>query len=282
MVVPDRICLQHPRGGDRPLLPVSSAIAIFDDLSSYCFLIKDRNYRSGVSIDLSAELLRDVPAGSTIHVVSQVTKIGRSIGFSDLHMYNQQNELVARGYHTKFLPMGTAWDVMTHPTLSDTTLKLYDSVYVKYKDTGIGKALAKLALGGRNRDFNELPEFNGTGSVFKSFGLNAVAPIQTRETLHKSQCKHSLEVVESNAFSLNVLPFMCNIRGFLHGGCAAMTIEHAINLSKAATGSAGRLYQMNVQYLNGIKVCNVYFSTSVVHHNLSVIPLCVERALCNQ
>lgn len=248
MVVPGRICL--PGAGDSYLLPVSSALAIFDDLSTYCFLIKDKNCRSGVSIDLSAEILQDIPAGSKIHVVSQVSKIGRTIGFSDLHMYNDNQELVARGFHTKYLPMGTAWDVMNHPAFASTSLRLYESMYVPYENTGIAKALAKLALGGRNREM-VLPVFDGNGSVFQSFGLESA---HINDLPIKSQCKHAQEVVESNAFLFRVHPFMCNIRGYLHGGCVGMAIEDAILRSNIALQSTGRLNQLSIQYLNGMKV----------------------------
>lgn len=253
MVVPDRICLPNPVGSGEPLLPVSSVIAIFDDLSTYSFLVKDRNCRSGVSVDLSAELLRDIPTGSTIHVVSHVSKLGKSIGFSDLHMYNEKNELVARGYHTKYLPMGAAWDIISHPAVLESTLKLYESVFLKYQDMPIGRALARLALGGHNKKI-VLPEFLGVGSVFDAFGLHPITA-QKSGILNKNKYRHTLEVVENNEFSFSVLPFMCNIRGFQHGGSVAMTIEGAINRSKTALDSQSRLSRMDIQYLNGMKVC---------------------------
>jgi acyl-coenzyme A thioesterase PaaI-like protein len=254
MTVPERICLPIYPGSKTHVLPVSSAIAIFDDLSTYSFMIKDKNCRSGVSVILSAEILADVPPGSKIQIVSQVSKIGRSIGFSDVYMFNEKDELVARGYHTKYLPMGTAWDFLSHPSMMDASLNFYDKVFVKIIDTGIGKKLAKLMLGGRNRDL-KLPDFLSPGSVFDSFKLKPQAAKEIVNIPDSSiKCKHTQEVVENNEFIFEVFPFMCNIRGFLHGGCVAMTIERALTASSIAAGSNGRVRRLDIQYLNGMKV----------------------------
>ena len=258
MKVPERICLLGGKEEPGPYLPVSSAIAIFDDLSTYSFLVKDKKYRSGVSVVLSAELLRNVSPGTEIRIVSKVSKIGRSIGFSDMFMYNEKEELVARGYHTKYLPMGTAWDIIASPAIMDTTLHVYDNVYVRFEDTGIGKYLAKLMLGGRNRDM-KLPEFDGVGSAFTSFDLKRIDKKKSTNNLHNNSFISNLEVIEKEDYSFNVMPFMCNIRGFLHGGCVAMTIEQSVMLSKVANESNRRLRRLDIQYLNGMKVnCNVY------------------------
>lgn len=257
MIIPERICFPISKGSKTHVLPVSSAIAIFDDLSTYSFLIKDKNLRSGVSVLLSAEILADIPPGSKVQIVSQVSKIGKSIGFSDVFMFNENNDLVARGYHTKYLPMGMVWNVLTHPALLNMTLSFYENVFVKIKDTTIGKSLAKLMLDGRNKDIQQMPVFESAGSVFDSFGLEIQPVAKHLGISHENKCKHAKQVVESNEFIFDVLPFMCNIRGFLHGGCVAMTIEHALtqsNLESGSASAAARVRRLDIQYLNAMKV----------------------------
>jgi acyl-coenzyme A thioesterase PaaI-like protein len=245
MKIPDRICRYSHHNTSVPLLPASSALALFDDLSSYSFMVKDRNARGGVSVVLSTEILRDIPAGSEVVVHSTISKIGKSIGFSDLYMFDTANNLVARGYHTKYLPMGLAWDFASSPWIAPISLFIYDNIYVKIENTKLGKAAAAALLGGRNKTIQQMPPLQGVGAVFDAFNI-----MKRQVSADQSFCE----------YSFNTEPFMCNIRGFLHGGCVAMVAEHAaLQTAAIAVNKQSRVSRIDVQYLNAMQVLQYMF-----------------------
>lgn len=256
MCIPERICMANPWGFKKPILSTSSAMAIFDDLSTYSFMVKDRNCRTGVSVVLSAEMLRDVPVGEKVQVVSTVNKIGKTIGFCDVFMYDSKDNLIARGYHTKHLPMGLFYNVITHPMVADASMSIFENYYSKIQHTQFGKALAGFVLQGRNRTMT-IPTFTGVGSVVDAFNIKAIKDISKIQ--NSKSPRHKKELVEDKVFELAVQPFMSNIRGFFHGGATAMSIERAITVDSEATKISGRVNRLEVHYLNGMKVTIAYF-----------------------
>ena len=57
----NNLCVKKPDGTIG--LPASATLALFDELSSYAAVIKDRTCRFGVSVFLTTELVGDIPAG---------------------------------------------------------------------------------------------------------------------------------------------------------------------------------------------------------------------------
>ena len=71
----------HPRK-----LSVGAVMAIHDDVGSFAYVAQDRTRRAGVSVSLSAQLHRDVSAGTEVLIDAQAVKIGKLLGFSEISM----------------------------------------------------------------------------------------------------------------------------------------------------------------------------------------------------
>ena len=93
-------------------MPVSSALAVFDELSSYAIVTQDRTCRFGVSVYLSTEILESIQAGTDVIITAKAKKIGKILGFATMEMRDLEGSLLARGDHIKHLPMGYMWDFL--------------------------------------------------------------------------------------------------------------------------------------------------------------------------
>ena len=171
MKIKNNLCVKKPDGTIG--LPASATLALFDELSSYAAVIKDRTCRFGVSVFLTTELVGDIPAGrwlstpypidwslSTPHsliltlshsvmhlnlcvfacypplslpppppphpsplsptcsdvIVSvKATKIGKTLGFITMEMFDSQDRLVAHGRHIKYAVMTCRVRHYQHP-----------------------------------------------------------------------------------------------------------------------------------------------------------------------
>ena len=103
---------------------MSSALAVFDELSSYAFVVKDKTCRFGVSVFLSTEILHTIPAGKDVIIIAKANKIGKILGFATMEMYDRNGLLLARGEHIKHLPMGSIWDFIARFFLSPAILPI--------------------------------------------------------------------------------------------------------------------------------------------------------------
>jgi hypothetical protein len=112
-------------------LSTSATVALFDEFSSISTIISDRTSRGGVSIILSAENYVDIPPNTEVLIVSKSLKIGKTIGFSDLQMFDLNNNLLASGNHIKFLDAGQLWNYVMHPTVFPFLVNILDSKFMK-------------------------------------------------------------------------------------------------------------------------------------------------------
>ena len=132
--VPKRMCrsvkdLNDKEGKRTNLFTIGPIIAVMDELSTYGFMLKDKNKRGGVSVYLSARMHQHPKPGDELIVSTQVTKIGKSLGFCDINVFSKddcgvttdKNPSVggnrihyATGYHIKFLPAGMLWNILTN------------------------------------------------------------------------------------------------------------------------------------------------------------------------
>ena len=112
--VPKHLCMTAE--GTSTKLPLSVLMSVFDDVSTWPIVVKDKQHRPGVSVHLSAELLdpsRPITPSTPLRIESIVDKSGRMLAFCSINAYNRDSgELVAVGKHTKFLPMGFIFEFM--------------------------------------------------------------------------------------------------------------------------------------------------------------------------
>ena len=87
--------------------------------------------RFGVSVYLSTEILQAVPPGTDVIIIAKASKVGSTLGFATMEMYDTGGQLLARGDHIKHLPMGPMWDLMAKFVLSPLILP----IFLKYGNT---------------------------------------------------------------------------------------------------------------------------------------------------
>lgn len=199
--VPASLCRASSHSS-APKLSTGAALALFDEFSTFCFMLKDNRCRSGVSIHLTTDMLGSVPADSTIRIVSRCTKVGKTIGFCDMEMLDASNSPVARGKHIKYLHQGAAWNLFAHPRVLPVMLDMLE----RFGDKIFWKFGMKLFFGGANRTVTTEVSSSTLCSVANSLGIEQISP------------QH---------YKLHAKPHMNNISGILHGGAVAIAAEEA-------------------------------------------------------
>lgn len=211
--IPPHICLPVD---NKPVLSASGAMALFDEYSSMCLMMKDRNVRGGVSVVLTTDLHSPCPANTDVTIITSARKIGKTIGFCDMKMVDKDDNLIASGSHVKYIDMGQVWDIMMKPSMIGFTMGCYDLIGERLKGTTLGDKLMLLFGKKEIRDSSPLsPQFSTVGAAFQNFGVRPL-PLPTGSE-EKNKCyRHSVQV----------MPHMCNYFGKLHGGAAAMVAEY--------------------------------------------------------
>jgi len=235
------LCREKPSNGNL-IFSAASTLAIFDELSTYAFMTQDKNFRPGVSIHLNTEILQEIGPGNSVIVTSKAVKCGKSIGFCDMRMVNSNGELVARGRHVKYLPMGLIWDILTHPNVFPHAIDLIEAYEHREDNTLIRKLLKKFVAGrepAKNSESTVDIDFEKVASLFRclkikdfhSEFLSCPSP-QASEVLSPTN-------VISRLFELQADSFMNNHLGRLHGGALAISCEEAA--MKAAPGNTATI-----------------------------------------
>ena len=124
-VVPARLVL--PSSGE---LGLGAVVALFDEVSTFGIMERDRTHRWGVSVSLSATRHGDEPlpsAGEKVRISSRTVRLGRTLGFCDCALESEDGALLASGRHTKYLPTGIPlWDVLMAPPFRPLFLRYLD------------------------------------------------------------------------------------------------------------------------------------------------------------
>mmetsp|Transcript_27574 Transcript_27574/g.46624 ORF Transcript_27574/g.46624 Transcript_27574/m.46624 type:complete len:364 (+) Transcript_27574:249-1340(+) len=253
----ERSVANHCHAPAGPTMGVGAVLAVFDELSTYALMLQDAKARPGVSVHLSAELLSDVPAHSTVLIESCALKVGRSLGFCEVEMRDSDGQLVARGRHVKYLPMGRLWEVLASPWLLPHVVKGYSRlVAAREQGGGVMGWLAQAVLGEKKTQPPLLSDT--TGAVYKSLAL--------RPPEHKSEQQQEEEEASDEPaaewstlsraprYYLPNAASLSNLGGSLHGGAVAMAAELAArHQGKAMLATGRRMSAMEVHYLSAIK-----------------------------
>ena len=241
--VPTNLCLnQFSQSSislkEAAMMSTSATLAVFDELSSYAFMVKDKTCRIGVSVLLSTEILRECPADSDVIVEVEAIKIGKTLGFAIMEMRDSEGLLLARGRHIKYLPMGPLWDLFAHPAVSHLTFPFLERIANTpwVRNSSVYKKLMEAMSGGRNSSSatHYTPPDPGVGQVFQSLGVTPLC---------------------DSSFTMHVTPSVCNMIGRLHGGALAMAVEQAVNMKYGTNDSDGRrIVKLEIEYLSAMKV----------------------------
>ena len=238
--VPPNLCVvynNHPK----PQLALSAAIALFDELSTSGLVIKDRTCRPGVSVQLDGRLHAPALVGEEVTISTTAVKIGANLGFCTLELHNQSGTLLASGNHIKYLPMGKYWDfVMGNPKLLSLLLPLVENNNPSF----IIKKIQSVLMKSSKSTTDSSPEVNREviGAVFQQLNV----------AQQQQQGRNSTYIVPG-------APFLNNPMGKMHGGAIAMAVEKAVSIqaSDATTDTGYLLTEMDLRYLNAVKVRTV-------------------------
>lgn len=241
--VPEYLCRKHVVNGKstEPQLSAAAVMALFDEISTFSCAMKDRKKRPGLSVHLTTEIIQNMHAGEEVTILTRADKMGKTLGYCTMEILNKQGELVARGKHIKYLPMGLFFDVVTHPVVSPAALLYYEHF------VGSKKGRQARAEGDHTLKIPEgYPSIDGVGRVFDILGL-------TRMPLNPFQSKrdnsHPLTLCSDNgrvdpetevSYSMTVQQITSNLNKTMHGGAVGCAVEHACLLSRSGnTNAAG-------------------------------------------
>lgn len=208
--VPENLCVGGSSGNR--YLPCSVAAGIFDEFSTLGMMTKDRTHRPGVSISLSTELVgRRIGPGDKLILKSRSPRIGRSIGFAEFWAEREgTKEVVVRGRHIKYLPMGSMWDALMTWPLSEVAARIHQKdVDARMKDEKRTKGI---------------PPGQTLADQFPLVGL------QTEVTTEAGA-----KITRGNA-TLSIEKNMINYLNSLHGGAVSAAAEIMANVTLEAAG----------------------------------------------
>lgn len=238
--VPKNLCILKGNSAIRKeAFAASSILAVFDELSTYSFMLADKNARSGVSVSLSVDVLEDALADDIVHLEFYTDKVGLNLGFCSMTMKNINGEILAKGKHIKYLPGGFLLDRVG----SDNVLPFFMKIYSLF-----GNKLIKLLRPNLIFDRVERDELS---DAFNKFNIT---PVESVVQTDKKTTNTSLPFIGK----LKCQSFMNNILGLTHGGCILMSIEQTSRLQQkykqeiCKTVDDSSIKAINISYLNGV------------------------------
>lgn len=264
-VVPDYLCRKHVVDGKptEPQFSAAAVMALFDEISTFSCAMKDRKKRPGLSVHLTTGIIRNVYAGEEVTILTRADKIGKTLGYCTMEILDSKGELVARGKHIKYLPMGLFFDVITHPVVSPATIAFYENFMVSKegkKARAAGSHVLKVPEG--------YPSIDGVGRVFDILGLKRLPsnPFQgKRDTSHHlTLCSDNGRLDPATEFSYNmtVQQVTSNLTKTMHGGAVGCAVEHACLLSRSGNTNA----QGNQEGTHGVYDLDCYVQSLDVRY----------------
>lgn len=254
---------------------IGPVLAIFDELSSLSLIAQDKNRRGGVSVYLSGKLEESCRITDSVIVTINCKKIGKSLGFCELTMHdsnsvndvscNSESEapvgiikgkLLASGFHIKYLPLGTMWDMLINSRTLPFVVPLCE-YYIKVTSKNSGLWLNQNTPTNMQND-EDSERWNNPKYKFVQ------DIVQTNEIggFYKVLDKSITTTPSGSVF--HVHNEFHNILGILHGGVCAITAEYTAQLAQMLKESetegvvernnGKRVTHMNIKYLNPMSV----------------------------
>eukprot|EP00981_Chlorochromonas_danica_P007026 scaffold1528_cov199-Ochromonas_danica.AAC.2 len=111
------------------VLSNAATLALFDEMSTYALFVNDKTTRGGVSVHLNTEMIQPAPLNENVVIVTTADKIGKSLSFCSMEMRNVKGDLLARGKHIKYMPMGWLWNLLAHPLILPWVIIFYQTFH---------------------------------------------------------------------------------------------------------------------------------------------------------
>lgn len=74
---------------------------MIENITTVNLLLNDKNLRESTSVDLNCSYLRGTMVDQEIFILSESSKIGKNLGFTQVWLYNSKLEKLAQGKHIK-------------------------------------------------------------------------------------------------------------------------------------------------------------------------------------
>eukprot|EP00602_Paraphysomonas_sp_CaronLab_P003134 CAMPEP_0185038916 /NCGR_PEP_ID=MMETSP1103-20130426/35175_1 /TAXON_ID=36769 /ORGANISM="Paraphysomonas bandaiensis, Strain Caron Lab Isolate" /LENGTH=361 /DNA_ID=CAMNT_0027577579 /DNA_START=48 /DNA_END=1133 /DNA_ORIENTATION=+ len=235
--VPEHLCHCHPDSG--AYLDLASVLALADEITTVLVVCKDKTFRPGVSVSLSGELYcDDIKAGQHIIIEAFATKIGGTLGFTEIYFTSIKDQLtLARATHVKYLKMGFIWDLVS--PLIPLAIGLLDYYMKSFVET---KSISSADKPSMQSLLNVTPvDLMGSSHHVRSDKDSPVTGIGRKSRAIKS-------------FSMISHPQLLNHGSFVHGGALAMSIHESV-IQYCVTNNlpSRRLRYMDVSYISPCK-----------------------------
>jgi len=91
--------LQNPSG----MLHGGVAASLIDEVTTYALVIKDKESRFGVSVNLSCSYVSAGRPGETIYIEGKVLKVGKTLAFLEGVIRDEKGNVLVHAHHTKFV-----------------------------------------------------------------------------------------------------------------------------------------------------------------------------------
>jgi acyl-coenzyme A thioesterase PaaI-like protein len=240
---------------EKAYLPTSSALALFDEFSTYALVGADKSYRPGVSVHLSTDLVKPAYLNDEVLIVTKTDKIGKTMGFSTMEMYDTTGGLVAKGKHIKFMPLGFLWDLFTLPWLFPMALFVYNLLRGKKIKTCIDHLFSSDSTK-KSSTVTNSHIADEIGDMFKALEVEKVSII----TEFTSLPGHA----ENSAYyTVHAKKNMKNPLGSFHGGALAASLEDACRSYKDEICTEMKInpivQSFDIRYLAAVKVKVLWF-----------------------
>jgi acyl-coenzyme A thioesterase PaaI-like protein len=219
--------IEQPEGNkDKSIFSTAGIMSIMDELSTYSLALIDKGYRPGVSVDLYTETLRDAHANEEVIITTRADKIGKILAFCTMEMSSLVNgEVLARGKHIRYLPMGWWWDILAKPYFAPIVHYLYQNFRRKTIQTPIDHLFDNLVDSNQPNKLPPVPDcIYESGYYFKLLNINKCANADDRKAILEDL--HDDHHENCDLYDLKVLKLeMTNPVGALHGGALGACIE---------------------------------------------------------
>jgi acyl-coenzyme A thioesterase PaaI-like protein len=272
-LVPPALCHEFEKadGSKELIFSTSGVLSVLDEFSTYALILEDKTYRPGVSVDLFVESLKPAYGNEEVLIVTRSDKIGKILAFCTIEMTTLDGEILARGKHVKYLPMGFFYELITGTFLLGIALFVYrlfrgnkfstpldatvfQSTNAKKNDTDDIDAVNK---GKKGYSSTIDPEIFQNEHVFNILQVKSNEnPLDRKVLLAEAPDNHHCDVCE--LFDLKVTKNLKNGVGILHGGALALAIEDASRQFKEShqpeLEHLLRVRSLDIRYISAMKV----------------------------
>jgi len=253
--VPPSLCSPSIVGKKHSYMPTSSILALLDEISAHMVIGVDKNFRPGVSVLLSTELLKPVAMNDNVLVATHVDKIGKYMGFCTMEIYDEKGqELLARGKQIKFMPAGLFFEVISQPFIFPLFAKFYYHILGKrFRYSAVDHLLPEFAknVPTKTSPPEKIIEDEEVGTIFTSLSIEKVPDAIDYSHLSGHEAN-------SGYYLVHVQKEMMNPLGSFHGGAVAASLEDACRAYKEELCQELSIHpiiqSMEVRYLASMKV----------------------------